>query len=39
MSVKTLEGMFGKGFGGSIVKPAKKAHKHSTKCKCHKKKK
>jgi hypothetical protein len=24
MSVKTLEGMFGKGFGGAIVNPKKK---------------
>ena len=39
MAVKTLEGMFGKGFGGIITKNAKKTHKHSTKCKCHKKKK
>ena len=35
---KQLDKMFGKGFGG-IVTNATGKHKHSKKCKCHKKKK
>jgi hypothetical protein len=33
MSVKTLEGMFGKGFGGAIVNPKKKKAKKKCKSK------
>lgn len=35
MAVKTLEGMFGKGFGGAITKKTKK--RKVKKCKCKKK--